>query len=57
VESDATLPGVRGLYIARVMCFFSFKDFGLQYKCALVQWFTTVGDSPCGGYRYVDCGA
>jgi len=39
-------PGFRGLLIARVYLFFSFKYQDVRYPCALVHWFSTVGDTP-----------
>ncbi|KAH9011269.1 hypothetical protein EDB84DRAFT_1540472 [Lactarius hengduanensis] len=41
-------PGMRGLLVARVLLFFSFVDQGsTKYPCALVHWFSIVGDDPC----------
>lgn len=45
-ESDPEQPGFRGLFAAQVRCFFRFKHLGMEYPCALVYWFTTVGDMP-----------
>lgn len=42
-ESD----GFLGLLVARVNLFFSFHFQDSLYPCALVQWFSTYGDSPC----------
>jgi hypothetical protein len=39
-------PGFRGLLVARVYLFFSFKYQDVHYPCALVHWFSTVGDTP-----------
>jgi hypothetical protein len=47
VERDAKLEGFLGLLVARVNLFFSFSFQDTTYRCALVQWFTTYGDSPC----------
>ncbi|KAJ7036423.1 hypothetical protein C8F04DRAFT_954003 [Mycena alexandri] len=47
VEQDATLPGFRGLLAARVLLFFSFKHANIKYPCALVTWFSAIGDEPC----------
>lgn len=44
---DDDLVGFRGLHVARVLLFFSFDFDGKPYPCALVQWFTTYGESPC----------
>ena len=46
-EKDPTLSGFRGLYIAQVILFFSFTYRGQLYPCALVRWFTPIGDEPC----------
>lgn len=44
---DSALAGMRGLHAARALFFFSFS-FGIStYQCALVQWFSSVGDEPC----------
>ena len=39
-------PGLRGLLVARVYLFFSFSFAGMEYPCALVHWYTTVGTEP-----------
>ena len=46
VETDAELPGMRGMLIGRVLLLFSFYFRGQDYSCALVHWFTPVGDGP-----------
>ena len=35
-----------GLLVARVFLFFSVKYDGVDYPCALVHWFSVVGDAP-----------
>ncbi|KAJ7511317.1 hypothetical protein B0H11DRAFT_2387035 [Mycena galericulata] len=47
VEGDPDLPGFRGLLAARVLLFMSFKYRGITYPCALVTWFSAIGDDPC----------
>lgn len=47
IDKDPELDGFRGLHVARVNLFFSFKFDGVTYPCALVQWFSTYGNSPC----------
>jgi hypothetical protein len=47
VEHDTDQLGFRGLYAARVLAFMSFKASGITYPCALVTWFSTIGDEPC----------
>ncbi|KAH7909624.1 hypothetical protein BJ138DRAFT_1197066, partial [Hygrophoropsis aurantiaca] len=46
VNKDPTLPGMRGLDIARILCFFSFSFHDILYPCALVRWFTRLGNDP-----------
>jgi hypothetical protein len=46
VDTDSTLPGMRGLQVARVHLFFSFRFNTTVYPCALIQWFETIGDEP-----------
>ena len=45
VETNADAPGMAGLDIARVRLFFLCKFNGVKYPCALVQWFSRVGQS------------
>ncbi|KAF8266445.1 hypothetical protein EI94DRAFT_1772091 [Lactarius quietus] len=40
-------PGMRGLLVAQVHLFFSLIHDGIKYPCALVHWFSLVGDEPC----------
>jgi hypothetical protein len=47
VEGDPDLPGLRGLLAARVLLFMSFKYRGSVIPCALVTWFSAIGDEPC----------
>lgn len=47
VEKDPTLPGFQGLFVAQVLLLFSFDYRNVHYPCALVQWFTSIGDEPC----------
>jgi len=44
VNARPELPGMRGLQVARVFLFFSFLHGGTYYPCALVQWFSVIGD-------------
>jgi hypothetical protein len=46
VNTDSSADGMRGLDVARVRLFFSFSHNGVEYPCALVRWFSRVGDSP-----------
>ena len=47
IVNDAESEGFAGLLVARLNLFFSFSFEGTIYRCALVQWFSTYGDSPC----------
>lgn len=47
VVNDAESEGFAGLLVARLNLLFSFSFEGTIYRCALVQWFSTYGDSPC----------
>ena len=47
VEKDSKRPGFRGLHAVQVCLLFSFKHNSKDYPCALVQWFSPVGDEPC----------
>ncbi|KAJ7674002.1 hypothetical protein DFH06DRAFT_1445580 [Mycena polygramma] len=47
VERNPALAGFRGLLAARVLLFMSFKHKGHTYPCALVTWFSAIGDDPC----------
>ena len=40
------MPGFRGLHVARARLFFSFKSAGQVIPCALVEWFSPIGDEP-----------
>ena len=46
VNADPLAEGMRGLEVARVRSFFSFKSCGVTYPCALVHWYSRVGDEP-----------
>jgi hypothetical protein len=46
VNTDPTAEGMRGLDIARVRLFFSFKFRDKFYPCALVHWYSRIGDGP-----------
>jgi hypothetical protein len=47
VEQDPEQRGFRGLHAARVLAFMSLKKSGIHYPCALVTWFSAIGDEPC----------
>lgn len=46
VEQDAEQPGFRGLHAARVLAFMSLQKSDITYPCALVTWFSVIGDEP-----------
>ncbi|KIK79662.1 hypothetical protein PAXRUDRAFT_160767 [Paxillus rubicundulus Ve08.2h10] len=47
-HSDEQLTGFKGMHIACLLLLFSIKTINnMQYPCALVHWFSTVGDEPC----------
>ncbi|KAF5373817.1 hypothetical protein D9758_000810 [Tetrapyrgos nigripes] len=39
--------GFEGLLVGRVFAFLRFKHQGVDYPCALIHWFSTVGNAPC----------
>lgn len=45
-EKDPSLLGFRGLHVARVRLFFTFKVDRKTVPCALVEWFSPVGEEP-----------
>ncbi|KAF8268076.1 hypothetical protein EI94DRAFT_1579001, partial [Lactarius quietus] len=47
IEMDSELNGFQGLLVTHINVFFSFTYQETLYPCALVQWFTTYGNSPC----------
>lgn len=46
VNTDSSADGMLGLDIARVRLLFSFKYEDRIFPCALVHWFSRIGDSP-----------
>ncbi|KZP07564.1 hypothetical protein FIBSPDRAFT_965518 [Athelia psychrophila] len=46
IETDANAPGMRGLDVAQVKAFLSFTHKSVTYPCALVSWFSRLGDKP-----------
>jgi hypothetical protein len=61
VNTDPIAKGMHGLDIARVQSFFSFRFRGEFYPCALVHWYSCIGDSldeDTGMWRvHQDCNA
>ena len=45
-DSSASVDGMLGVDVARVRLFFSFKHEGTIFPCALVHWFSRLGNSP-----------
>jgi hypothetical protein len=46
INSDPNVEGALGFEIARVFLFFSFQHQSKTYPCALVQWYSYMGDEP-----------
>ena len=44
VNQDDELDGMRGLEVARAICFFSFIYLGISYACTLLQWFSRIAE-------------
>ena len=44
VHTDLLAEGMHGLDVAWVQAFFSFVSHGITYPCALMNWFSWVGD-------------
>lgn len=51
IEKDPKLPGFQGLHVAQVVLFLAFTHRVTCYPCALVRWFSPLGDSPCSETR------
>ena len=46
VNTDPSLDGMRGLEVVRIRLFFSFSFRGTDFPCALVSWYSRIGDEP-----------
>lgn len=46
INSDSNIEGMRGLEVARARLFFSFSSDGVNYPCALIHWYSHVGEAP-----------
>ncbi|KAG2090359.1 uncharacterized protein F5147DRAFT_748224 [Suillus discolor] len=46
VITDSNAHGMRGMDIAQVLTFFSFRLRDVRYPCAVVHWFNRVGNAP-----------
>ncbi|KAF8335188.1 hypothetical protein F5887DRAFT_1079269 [Amanita rubescens] len=47
VEQNPDLPGFRGLYVAQVRLIFKIRYKRRSIPCALVAWFSQIGNEPC----------
>jgi len=47
VNADSDQPGMRGLHVAQVLCFFSIRYQEREHPCAFVRWFIPVSGDPC----------
>ncbi|KAK7461730.1 hypothetical protein VKT23_008159 [Stygiomarasmius scandens] len=47
MEGDTNEAGFRGLLVAQVFMFFRFQYSGRRHSCALVHWYSTIGNAPC----------
>jgi hypothetical protein len=47
LSGDPTLEGFQGLLVARVRLFLSVVHQRVTYPCALVAWYSTIGDDVC----------
>jgi hypothetical protein len=48
INSDSSEDGMGGLEVARILSFFSIIHESKLYQCALVHWFSRVGNEPDG---------
>ncbi len=46
-EADEEGEGFHALHVAHVRLFFGLQHCGVYYPCALVTWFSPIGDVPC----------
>ncbi|KAG1728600.1 uncharacterized protein EDB91DRAFT_1239333 [Suillus paluster] len=46
INTGSITEGIRGLEVARICAFFSFKYGGQVYPCAVIHWFDVIGNSP-----------
>ncbi|KAF4614058.1 hypothetical protein D9613_007679 [Agrocybe pediades] len=47
IVRDPSVDGFEGLLVGRVRLFMSVEHEKEKYPCALVSWYSTVGDTPC----------
>jgi hypothetical protein len=46
LNNNPNLPGMRGLDVVRVLLFLSFEFGDKTFPCALVRWYSCIGDEP-----------
>ena len=46
IVEDDDKPGMKGMNVMQIQLFFSFQHLDEYYLCALVEWFSTIGQSP-----------
>jgi hypothetical protein len=46
LNQNSNLAGMRGMDVVHILLLFSFNFSGTTYPCALVRWFTIMGDEP-----------
>jgi len=46
VITNPDAPGMLGMDVARVLSFFSFRQNGKHFPCAVIHWFNRIGDAP-----------
>ena len=46
VVEDQSKPGMQGLWVVRIKLLFSFSFEGVDYPCALIEWFQTIDNHP-----------
>ena len=51
IKQDSKLEGFRGLLVARVRSFLLIWYHGIVHPCALVSWYSVIGDQPCPDTR------
>jgi hypothetical protein len=47
VQHNPNEPGFRGLFVARLKHFFSIRHNKTHFPCALVTWYSTIGNTAC----------
>ncbi|KAF9440726.1 hypothetical protein P691DRAFT_686695, partial [Macrolepiota fuliginosa MF-IS2] len=47
IEQDTKTPSFRGMFMAQVLAFLKLMHNHIKYPCAIISWFSTVGEQPC----------